>query len=263
MLLCQSNEFTAEQFDDSAFVDYSACAEVFTDTKVSQLLPSSVLRPVCDGTFSAPPLTDRCKFPDPFNWAYCKRAINTMGVKSTRFALSRWLVAYIVVRLRELHGLADDIPLDLTFATETDASLTHEQYCEIHGIHRFLKVVDAIPFERQSMAQFFICAARGLCLAHPRVDCAVQCDVESQGASADISDTFTDDAEQRHQGMRPTERDSTEASNTTDHTPPRSNSEPVTSVHDVRLFNLARRDHYTDVARVGRYGRRAHIPWGW
>lgn len=183
---CQSHGSTAEPITTSDSVDHSACMEVSGEIMDSASYPESGLRPVCGFKLSTPPLTDLCKFPHPFNWPYCKRAIQTMGVRSIRVDLSRWFIAYIVVRMRELHGLAHDTPLDHAITAGSQSQVTYEEYCELHGMSQFLSVVQMIPVERQSMAHFFICAARGINLECPRVDCGIQCDVESHGASADI-----------------------------------------------------------------------------
>jgi hypothetical protein len=156
-----------------------------------------------------------------------------MGIKRTRVGLSRWLIAYIVVRLRELYGLADDTPLDITIVTPTAIDLTYEEYCELHGIGQFLKAVETIHLERQSMAHFFICAAHGFRLASPRIQCPVQSDVESHGASADISNTFADNAAPIRQGTKNTGSNSTEVSNATNNSPLGSHIEPVICGHDV------------------------------
>ncbi|KAG2335562.1 hypothetical protein BDR05DRAFT_1006677 [Suillus weaverae] len=129
-------------------------------------------------------------FPLPFDWCYCKRALRTMGVHSIRVDLSRWLIAHIVVRIRELYGLEEDAPLDNIFQQGYECQATYEEYCEIYGMSKFLSAVEALAEERQSVANFFVCAARGLRLSG-MVECGVQCDIESQ---LDPRDVCTDTA---------------------------------------------------------------------
>ncbi|KAG1720424.1 uncharacterized protein EDB91DRAFT_1088861 [Suillus paluster] len=161
-------------------VEDDACVESTGESPNSACLPKSVLRP----------------FPLPFDWNYCKRALRTMGIKATRVDLSRWFIAHIVVRLRELHGLDEDTPLDDAFQNGSVSEATYQEYCELYGISNFLSATQTIPQERQSIAQFFISAARGLSLSNMRVDCAVQCDAESCGAPVDSDKTFNDDGVQ-------------------------------------------------------------------
>ncbi|KAG2354874.1 hypothetical protein BDR07DRAFT_1381928 [Suillus spraguei] len=131
-------------------------------------------------------------FPLPFNWSYCKRALRTMGIPRTRFDLSRWLIAHIAVRMRELCGLDEDTPLDNVFQHGYECQATYDQYCEVYGMSRFLSAVHAIAQERQSIADFFISAARGPGLSNIRVNCAVQCDSVSQCASEEMFSPCTD-----------------------------------------------------------------------
>lgn len=123
-----------------------------------------------------------------------------MGVQDLRIDLSRWLIAYIVVRMRELHGLDEDTPLKDVIEHGSDCQVNYEQYCELHGISKFLSVVQLIRVERQSMSQFFQSAARGLSLTSLRVDCAIQCDADSVGESCDEVHLCSDDDSIKHQG---------------------------------------------------------------
>ncbi|KAG2028695.1 hypothetical protein BDR03DRAFT_1019462, partial [Suillus americanus] len=141
-------------------------------------------------------------FPHPFDWPYCKRALRTMGVKNIRFDISRWFIAHLVVRMREIHGLGADTPLDNTIINGSDCQVTYAEYCELHGMSMFLSKVQTIKVERQSIAQFFTSAGRGLSMLGRRVDCAVQCDAESQGASCDMFYPYADDGTKVDCGMQ-------------------------------------------------------------
>ncbi|KAG1837842.1 hypothetical protein DFJ58DRAFT_846298 [Suillus subalutaceus] len=141
-------------------------------------------------------------FPHPFDWSYCKRALRTMGVKNIRFDISRWFIAHLVVRMREIHGLGADTPLDNTVVNGSDCQVTYAEYCELHGMTMFLSKVQTIKVERQSIAQFFTSAGRGLSMLGRRVDCAVQCDAESQGASCDMFYPYADDGTKVDCGMQ-------------------------------------------------------------
>jgi hypothetical protein len=116
-----------------------------------------------------------------------------MGIQDLRIDLSRWLVAYIVVRMRELYGLDEDTPLDDALHHGSVSEVTYEEYCELHGILRFLSTVQTIAVERDSMAHFFQCAAHGLNLACMRVECAVQCDPDPSKQSCDAADVYSDE----------------------------------------------------------------------
>ncbi|KAG1790111.1 uncharacterized protein HD556DRAFT_1310895 [Suillus plorans] len=130
-------------------------------------------------------------FPLPFDWGYCKRAIGSMGVPSIRVDLSRWLIAHIVVRIRELYGLDEDTPLDDAIQHGSECQATYEEFHEISGMFKFLRAIQAIAEERQTIADFFVCAARGPHLSDMRIECGVQCDIESQ---LDPGDMGTDTA---------------------------------------------------------------------
>ncbi|KAG2136433.1 hypothetical protein DEU56DRAFT_756339 [Suillus clintonianus] len=150
-------------------VECDTCVTHSDEIAMSEFSPTSVLKP----------------FPLPFDWVYCKRALRTMGVRSTRVDISRWLIAHIVVRLRELHGLDEDTPLDDALQKGSVTQATYQEYCELYGMSHFLNATQTIPQERQSMAQFFISAARGFFLSSIHVDCAVQCDSEACGTPVD------------------------------------------------------------------------------
>ncbi|KAG1867656.1 hypothetical protein F4604DRAFT_1927439 [Suillus subluteus] len=119
-------------------------------------------------------------FPHAFKLSYCRRAISTMGVPSIRIDLSQWFIAYIVVRMREIHGLDEDTPLDHVLDFGSENNVTYAEYSEMHGMATFIKNVQTISVERRSMAQFFECASRGLTMARVFVDCAIQCDEDSE-----------------------------------------------------------------------------------
>jgi hypothetical protein len=114
-----------------------------------------------------------------------------MGIDNIRFGLSRWLIAHIVVRFRELYGLEENTPLDDAIKNGSVCQATYDEYCEISGMFKFLSAVQTIVEERQTMADFFICAARGLRLSGMRMECGVQCDIESQSL-LDPGDMCTD-----------------------------------------------------------------------
>ncbi|KAG2337137.1 hypothetical protein BDR05DRAFT_952839 [Suillus weaverae] len=132
-------------------------------------------------------------FPHPFERSYCKQAISTMGAQSLCIDLSQWFIAYIVVRMRELHGLDEDAPLDHALTVGSENKLTYEEYCELHGMSIFLSAVQMIAVERQSIAQFFQYAAHGLRMAGVRVDCAIQCDADSLRESGDTVKISSED----------------------------------------------------------------------
>jgi hypothetical protein len=151
-----------------------------------------VLKPVCStSTTIVRYLTDHFKFPLPFDWGHCKRAIRTMGVRSIRVDLSRWLIAHIVLRIRELYGLDEDTTLDDAIQHGSECQATYEEFQEISGMFKFLRAVQAIAEERQTIADFFVCAARGPHVSDMRIESGVQCDIESQ---LDPGDMGTDTA---------------------------------------------------------------------
>lgn len=160
--------------------DNSASLSCPPEITSSSSSPKPVLKPVSISTTIIQHLMEYCKFPCPFDWNYCKRALRTMGTPSTRLDLSRWFIAHIVVRMREICGLDEDTPLDNVFEQGTVCQATHEEYCEIYGMFKFLSAVKSIVDERQSIADFFICAFKGLSVSGMHTHCGVQCDIESQ-----------------------------------------------------------------------------------
>lgn len=198
----QSQDMNTELINTGESIEDGTCVKGPAEIKDSAGYPVSVLHQVCSFLIYIPHLMDSCKFPHPFDWSYCKRALRTMGVKNIRFDISRWFIAHLVVRMREIHGLGADTPLDNTIINGSDCQVTYAEYCELHGMSMFLSKVQTIKVERQSIAQFFTSAGRGLSMIGRRVDCAVQCDAESQGASCDMFYPYADDGTKEDCGMQ-------------------------------------------------------------
>ncbi|KAG1829886.1 hypothetical protein DFJ58DRAFT_848588 [Suillus subalutaceus] len=180
---------TADATDGEHTFDESiTISDTLSLSQHSELIQTATSNRGCTGTDGAiePPKSAEHvesglrPFPHAFKQSYCRRAISTMGVPSIRIDLSQWFIAYIVVRMREIHGLDEDTPLDHVLDFGSENHVTCAEYSEVHGMATFIKNVQTISVERRTMAQFFECASRGLTMARVFVDCAIQCDEESE-----------------------------------------------------------------------------------
>ncbi|KAG2335964.1 hypothetical protein BDR05DRAFT_1006302 [Suillus weaverae] len=173
-------------------VECDTCVTCLDDITISAGSQKSILKPV--RTFFTVYIASyrSLQVPTSIRLGLLQAGPSHYGYQGTRVDLSRWFIAHIVVRLRELHGLDEDTPLDDLLQKESVIQATYQEYCELYGMSHFLNATQTIPQERQSMAQFFISAARGVRLSNIHVDCAVQCDSEACVTPV-VSENISDD----------------------------------------------------------------------